>query len=311
MSRLILQATCHESRSTTMQNNDGNNASNNNPPILRNEQQPDETRDPNGEVAAYNDNTGNTTRNTTAYLKYFNVVQPVKLSVFSDHKIYDESKTTVSTKSPLSSNPVSGTVDAKNGKNFFAGKTNMNNKKSGQYHSYRQMQWNNKKYPNKYRKNKNNFSASCNRGFNEFISANNVHDTPIENCQPGSINDYACTEPALNQNDSTNKIFLDNHENSEYDSECESDPGDLEKMSMMTAADFNDDRYARYGIHESEIKDYVRTITYKNCIEYCSKGYIKVNINYIISIKLLIWFLKYISTIFKTNYYYFVFLIML
>ncbi|XP_060858397.1 uncharacterized protein LOC132935795 [Metopolophium dirhodum] len=261
-----------------MQNNDGNNASNNNPPILRNEpmnheqQQPDETRDPNGKVAA-NNNTGNTTRNTTAYLKYFNVVQPVELSVFSDHKICDESKTTVSTKSPLSSNPVSGTVDAKNGKNFFASK-NMNNKKSGQYHSYCQQQWNNKKYPNKYRKNKNNFSAS-NRGFNEFISANNVLDTPIRNYQPGSTNDSACTEAGLNQNASTNNIFLDNLENSEYDSECESDPGDLEKMSMMTAADFNDDRYARYGIHESEIKDYVRTITYKNCIEYCSQGYIK------------------------------------
>jgi len=275
-----------------MQDNNGNNACNNNSSILRNKlsnlepQKPVKTRDPNGEVAANYGNTKNTTRNTTAYLKYFNVDQSVELSGFSNCKKYNETKTTVSTKSPLSSNPVSGMVDAKNGKNHFAGNTNLNNKKSGQYQSYRQLQYSsNKKYPNKYRKNRNNSSASYNHGFNEFISI------PIVNIQPDSTNNSAYTEPALNQNKLTNTIFLDKHENSEYDSECESDPGDLEKMNMMTAADFNDDRYARYGIHESEIKDYVRTITYKNCIEYCSKGYIKVNLNYNIFLKLFIWFL--------------------
>lgn len=263
-----------------MQDNNGNNACKNNSPILRNklikqeQKQPDKTRDPNREVAANYGNTENTTRNTTAYLKYFNVAQPVELSVFSDCKKYNESKTTLSTKSPLSSNPVSETMEGKNRKNYFAGKTNLNNKKSGQYHSYRQQQCSGyKKYPNTYLNNKNNSSASNNHGFNKFISI------PIENIYPGSTNDSACTEPALNQNDLTNTFLLDKHENSEYDSECESNPGDLEKMSMMTAADLNDDRYARYGIHESEIKDYVRTITYKNCIEYCSQGYIKVNLN--------------------------------
>jgi len=279
-----------------MQNYGGNNASNNRSPILRNEQptnrqqqQPDQTRYPNGEAAANNYNTESTTCNTTAYLKYFNVVQPVEKSVFSDYNGYDESKTTVSSKSPLSSNPVSGTVDAMNGNNSTAGKTYTNNKKSGQYNSYRQHQWNNnKKYPNKYRKNRNNSSACFDREFAEFISANNVHNTPIGNGRRGSTNDSARTEPALNQNALTNTILLDKHENSEYDSECESDPGDLEKMSKMTAADFNDDRYARYGIHESEIKDYVRTITYQNCIEYCSKGYIKVNINFNMLPKLLV-----------------------
>lgn len=265
---------------------------NNNSPILRNklinqeQKRPDKTRDPNREVAANYGNTENTTRNTTAYLKYFDVAQPVELSVFSNCKKYSESKTTLSTKSPLSLNPVSGTVEAKNGKNYFASKTNLNDKKSGQYHSYRQQQYSgNKKYPNKYRNNRNNSSASNNHEVNKCISI------PVENIYPGSTNDSACTELALNQNDLTNTFFLDKHENSEYDSECESDPGDLEKMSMMTAADFNDDRYARYGIHESEIKDYVRTITYKNSIEYCSQGYIKVNLNYNILLKLFIWFL--------------------
>jgi len=68
------------------------------------------------------------------------------------------------------------------------------------------------------------------------------------------------------------------------DSNPSADPGDLQKLEMMTAVDFDRDRYARYSIHESEIKDYVRTVTYKNCIEYCSEHYIKVNINYISSL---------------------------
>lgn len=52
----------------------------------------------------------------------------------------------------------------------------------------------------------------------------------------------------------------------------------LDKLQLMTAIDFHNDQYARYSIHESEIKDSVRTNTYKNCIEYCSKNYIKVNL---------------------------------
>lgn len=67
----------------------------------------------------------------------------------------------------------------------------------------------------------------------------------------------------------------------EYDSDASEDSGDLKKLEMMTAIDFNRDRYARFEIHESEMKDYVRTITYKNCLEYCSEHYIKVNINYL------------------------------
>lgn len=61
--------------------------------------------------------------------------------------------------------------------------------------------------------------------------------------------------------------------------------GDLNKLHMMTAIDFDRDRYARYGIHESEIKDYVRTITYKNSIEYCTEKYIKVNISTVFRFK--------------------------
>lgn len=69
------------------------------------------------------------------------------------------------------------------------------------------------------------------------------------------------------------------------DLECVSDEsegsGNLKKLEMMTAIDFNRDRYARFEIHESEMKDYVRTITYKNCLEYCSEQYIEVNIYYL------------------------------
>lgn len=259
-----------------MQNNDGKNRIKNysiwkKNPRKQEQQKPDETRDPNREVAANDANTKNSTCNTTAYLEYFNVVKPVELSMFSDRDLYDESKTPLSTYKPLSSNSVSGTVGAKNSRNF--GRSNWNDNKSRQYHGYRQNQFNNKKYPNKYRNNKNNASVR----FNEIISVNNVQNTPLGNDQPGSTNNSGRTEPAF-RNILTHNDFVGINENSEYDSECESDPGDLEKMNMMTAADFNDDRYARYGIHESEIKDYVRTITFKNCIEYCSKGYIKVNI---------------------------------
>lgn len=52
----------------------------------------------------------------------------------------------------------------------------------------------------------------------------------------------------------------------------------LDKLKLMTAIDFHSDQYARYSIHETEIKDYVRTNAYKDCIESCAENYIKVNI---------------------------------
>lgn len=54
--------------------------------------------------------------------------------------------------------------------------------------------------------------------------------------------------------------------------------GDLNKLHEMTAIEFDRDRYARYGVHESEIKDEVRTTTFITCIELCAENYIKVNI---------------------------------
>lgn len=54
------------------------------------------------------------------------------------------------------------------------------------------------------------------------------------------------------------------------------DCGDLNKLNKMTAIEFDRDRYARYGVHESEIKDEVRTETFKTCIELCANKYIKV-----------------------------------
>lgn len=49
---------------------------------------------------------------------------------------------------------------------------------------------------------------------------------------------------------------------------------------MMTAADFDRDRYARFGTHESEVKDYIRTMAYKSCIECCAVSQMKVIKNY-------------------------------
>lgn len=51
----------------------------------------------------------------------------------------------------------------------------------------------------------------------------------------------------------------------------------LNKLQQFTAVDFHHDRYAHYSIHESEIKDYVRTISFKNCFHYCAESNIKVN----------------------------------
>lgn len=51
----------------------------------------------------------------------------------------------------------------------------------------------------------------------------------------------------------------------------------LNKLQQFTAVDFHRDRYARYSIHESEIKDYVRTISFKNCFQYCAESNLKVN----------------------------------
>lgn len=74
-------------------------------------------------------------------------------------------------------------------------------------------------------------------------------------------------------------------QDSKYYSNVSNECGDLKKLDMMTAADFDRDRYARFGIHESEVKDYVRTMAYKNCIECCSANYIKVIYN---NLKLLV-----------------------
>lgn len=78
---------------------------------------------------------------------------------------------------------------------------------------------------------------------------------------------------------------------SKFDSERTSDllknAGDLDKLNKMTAKDFDNDRYARFGIHEYEIKDYIRTMTYKNCIEHCAENHFKVNIN-LINLKIVI-----------------------
>lgn len=64
------------------------------------------------------------------------------------------------------------------------------------------------------------------------------------------------------------------------DDDDDPEEGDLKKLRDMTAVDFNVDRYARHGVHETEIKDYVRTVTFMNSIEYCVKRKIKVNIGY-------------------------------
>lgn len=63
---------------------------------------------------------------------------------------------------------------------------------------------------------------------------------------------------------------------SKSDIDTSNDYGDFKKLDMMTAADFDRDRYARFDIHELEVKDYVRTMAYKNCIESCSEKYMKV-----------------------------------
>lgn len=225
---------------------------------------------------------GVATGNTTAYMNYFKVVQPVELSVFSDQNRYNESESSVSRNTPMSSNSISNTMDAKNGNNFFARKTNSYNSNYGQYQENHHKNQNNWKHSNKYRKNRNNAHVQ----FNEFISVNNYsnehsYQSIEDHHSAATTNDSSYTDPVIKPelnriNALSNNNVLDINPNFEYyDSDCDSDPGDLEKMKIMTAADYNVDRYARYGIHESEIKDYVRTITYKNCIEYCTQEFIK------------------------------------
>lgn len=71
----------------------------------------------------------------------------------------------------------------------------------------------------------------------------------------------------------------DNHQKLGNKSNLSSDNCDLSKLQMMTAVDFSRDRYARFGVHESEIKDSIRTDAYKNCLDYCADNYIEVIIN--------------------------------
>lgn len=215
---------------------------------------------------------------TKMYMNYFNVIKPVEKSQFSDDHLYSESVLSVFPNKTLSSNSISGTVD---NENSFTDTQKCGNKSSG-HHVNLQPQFNNN-FRKNYRNNKNNAVASVKLG-----NVNNNTPFGYNHSQSACINDSVRTEPAnkptLNletENTLTNSHLPNIKQDSEYDSEYESDSGDLEKMKLMTAADFNQDRYARYGIHESEIKDYVRTITYKNCIEYCSNEYIKVNINYV------------------------------
>lgn len=91
---------------------------------------------------------------------------------------------------------------------------------------------------------------------------------------------------SIHENDTDKKISTGHNFNKclpsvedclQSDSDGSDDPGDMQKMDMMTAVDLDSDRYARYGIHESEMKDYVRTVTFKNSIEHCAERYIKVN----------------------------------
>lgn len=89
---------------------------------------------------------------------------------------------------------------------------------------------------------------------------------------------HSIQKPANCQSVDNNMISSTNAPSTICDDNSSEVSGDLNKLQMMTAVDFDRDRYARYGIHESEIKDYVRTITYKNSIEYCTEKYIKVNI---------------------------------
>lgn len=75
-----------------------------------------------------------------------------------------------------------------------------------------------------------------------------------------------------------NSNFPSNDLDTEFDYNSVEISGDLNKLQMMTAIDLDRDRYARYKIHEMEMKDYVRIVTFKNCLEYCAEKYIKVNI---------------------------------
>lgn len=93
-------------------------------------------------------------------------------------------------------------------------------------------------------------------------------------CQTEDTNER--TNAMLGSN--TEDQYKSDKQNLDHDSDSGTS-GNLEKLHLMTAADFDRDRYARYGVHESEIKDYVRTITFLNSIEYCANKFIKVNIN--------------------------------
>lgn len=79
-------------------------------------------------------------------------------------------------------------------------------------------------------------------------------------------------------NSFTKKGLITLNQNAECGSDFSDDSLNFNKLLKMTAADFDRDRYARHVIHEAEIKDYVRTITFQNSIEYCAEKYIKVNV---------------------------------
>lgn len=104
----------------------------------------------------------------------------------------------------------------------------------------------------------------------------------------GVLSNELSNSNRLIANESTNAVlgsttenqYKPNKQDLDHDSKLSGVTGDLDKLHMMTAADFDRDRYARYGVHETEIKDYVRTVTFLNSIDYCADQFIKVNINY-------------------------------
>jgi hypothetical protein len=115
-----------------------------------------------------------------------------------------------------------------------------------------------------------------------FASGSRIDVSKINHqivCQSKDSNE--CTNAIFGSN--TENQYKSDKQNLDHNSDLCETSGNLEKLHLMTAADFDRDRYARYGVHESEIKDYVRTITYLNSIEYCANKFIKVNINKLFS----------------------------
>lgn len=152
--------------------------------------------------------------------------------------------------------------------------------------------WQNKTY-GKYKKTWNKLHSN-NIVSNTIVPSNSISpNSIISNTTRSTLEHQPLSLPLIDVKDSNktrensnqsvvHNVSIQNISNGldlAYESDTSGDSGDLDKLNMMTAIDFNLDRYARYSVHECEIKDYVRTITYKNCIEQCAERYIEVNIN--------------------------------